>query len=373
MGAYAQAADTLAARGLAVIPCGGGDGKRPLVHWQSLTADDTAANSPAWAKRYKDANVAVLTGPSSLAVVDVDGNSALAEAMERRCGSTPLVTRTPRGGTHLWYRAQGERTATRLDGLTVDVRATGGVVVAPPSVRPDGASYQIVRGSFDDLGRLPTARPGSLPMGGDVEEGGRNITLFMACMEAAHRCESETELLVHAEVLNESRCNPPLPHAEVLSVVRSAWGYTAKGRNWVRGGTGGVLLDVREVDLLLGDPDALCLLAFLRKTHGGTGLRVFPVAAKAMADARTLPGWGWKRIRAAADALVIGGHLRMERRGVGRGVPHLYRLAEGAAEMVPQSANTGREMVPESDTKKLDNPISGSSPKGREAAPGNPS
>jgi hypothetical protein len=352
MGAYAQAADTLAARGLAVIPCGGDDGKRPLVKWETLTAATAAANSSAWAKRYRDANVAVLTGPSSLAVVDVDGNSSLAEAMERRCGPTPLVTRTPRGGTHLWYRAQGERTTTRLYGLAVDVRAQGGVIVAPPSVRPDGGSYEIIRGSFDDLERLPTAHLGSLPIRGDVEEGRRNIALFMEVMAAAHRCESETELLVHAEVLNESRCNPPLPHPEVIGVVRSAWKYTTRGRNWVHGGGGGVLVHHREVDLLLGNPDALCLLVFLRKTHAGTGLEVFPLAAKAMAEARALPGWGWKRIRAAADMLERGGHLLLERRGIGRGLPYLYRLADRAvAEMVPESDNSGREMVPESDSK----------------------
>lgn len=368
MGAFAQSAADLGARGLAVIPCGGGDGKRPLVSWQALTASDTAANSSAWVKRYRDANVAVLTGPSSIAVVDVDGNSALAEAMERRCGSTPLVTRTPRGGTHLWYRAQGERTTTRLDGLTVDVRATGGVVVAPPSVRPDGAGYEIARGSFDDLERLPTARPGSLPMGGDVEEGGRNITLFMACMEAAHRCESETELLVQAEVLNESRCNPPLPHAEVVGIVRSAWSYTTRGRNWVHGGSGGVLVHHREIDLLLGHPDALTLLAFLRRTHADKS-EPFCIASKSMAEANVLPGWSRHRIRDAVEVLVRGGHLLLARQGTSRGNPSLFALPAGSG---PHRTLSGSEVAhTEHNVTRQSYP--GSSPKGREAAPGNPS
>ena len=168
---YASAAAELALRGLTPIPVGGEDGKKPLVKWPRRRL---APESPAikqWAEKFASANVGILTKPSSVTVIDVD-DPGLLPNMEERFGATPLVTRTPSGGGHLWYRAQGEgsRNLRRSEGLPVDVKAggsgQGGFVVVPPSVRPSGPHagkpYRFERGSWDDLRRLPSIRAGSL-------------------------------------------------------------------------------------------------------------------------------------------------------------------------------------------------------------------
>ncbi len=85
----------------------------------------------------------------------------------------PLVTGTPSGGVHLWYRTTGERCQVRLDGLKVDIKGIGGMVVVPPSIRPTGQhagkAYTFVKGSWDDLIHLPTITPGALKTASHVD------------------------------------------------------------------------------------------------------------------------------------------------------------------------------------------------------------
>ena len=87
------------------------------------------------------------------------------EPMRTRFGDTPLITRTPRGGAHLWYRKDGAvRSILGLEGLKVDIRADGGMVLVPPSRNPQsGKAYVFERGSWDDLERLPWFRNEALP------------------------------------------------------------------------------------------------------------------------------------------------------------------------------------------------------------------
>jgi hypothetical protein len=276
-----------------------------------------------WSHQFRDANVGLLTGASGLTVVDLDRPELLPMA-EYRCGPARLVVRSPRG-RHLYYRASGERTTVAVDGVSgFDVRGKNGVIVAPPSVGTEGGIYEFERGSWDEVAHLTAARPGSLPLVRDIAQGSRNATLWRLCMIAARKCETEDELLTHAESLNEGRCSPPLDHKEVRRIAACAWTYEASGRNFVGRGGGG-LVDVREVDLLLRYPDALCMLAFLKKTHAGTGTTSFALAAEAMAKAGTLPGWGRKRIMASVRVLERHDLIHMICKGTGRGKP--YRFA----------------------------------------------
>src|SRR5262245_60514823 len=139
-GAFASAALALHARGLAVLPVGGENGKRPLVkHW-SKWRTQTRETVERLIAQHPEASIAINCGPSRLTVVDADDENALADA-EARFGYSPLVVRTPRGGGHLYYRNAGEGCPTRLrvhEGLNVDIKGRGGYVLAPPSRLPHG-------------------------------------------------------------------------------------------------------------------------------------------------------------------------------------------------------------------------------------------
>lgn len=128
-----------------------------------LDASSDPATITAWFEEWPDANLGLATG-EGLTVIDVDprhdGYASLA-ALEA-AHSPDLVTLevvTQSGGSHLYFAFTGENlsnSAGRLgDGL--DVRNSGGYVVAPPSVGLEGA-YRWVRPQ--DVGLpAPTIKP----------------------------------------------------------------------------------------------------------------------------------------------------------------------------------------------------------------------
>lgn len=246
-GGHGGCAAALSAAGLAVLPVGGEDGKKPLVKWsgrRGLLGSDALAKL---CNKFPTANIGVITGISGVTVVDCDAPEAVA-AMIERCGDTPLKTGTPSGGTHLWYRSSGERCANlRAHGLVVDIKGIGGVVVVPPSVRPSGPyagrSYEFRSGSWADLGNLPTIRPGGLSMAMSTEAdpptrlravklGRRNNMLFRLLLSHARHCDSEDDLQDVAITINADY-DPPLPAAEVRMTAKSAWRYEQDGKNLV--------------------------------------------------------------------------------------------------------------------------------------------
>src|SRR5918997_2419781 len=89
--------------------------------------------------------VGIVTGPvSGVLVLDVDGPEGEEELRKHGHPPTPMV-RTAGGGLHLYFKHpdQEEKTNIRVaPGL--DVKASGGYVVAPPSKGPNGKRYERV-------------------------------------------------------------------------------------------------------------------------------------------------------------------------------------------------------------------------------------
>lgn len=237
---------------------------------------------------------------NDITVLDVDApdERLLSDALSE-FGPTPLVVRSGSGNFQAWYRNNGERRRVRPDPRRpIDILGDG-FVVAPPSRTARGA-YQIISGALDDLVLLPAMRRiERLPEPSNdptplIEVGRRNDTLWRHCMSRAHNCSNITALMEEAVRFNSNECYEPLPDAEVLRVVASAWAKEISGTNWFGRG-GRVVFDTTEVDdILPSDPDAFLLLAILRRHHWG---REF-VIANAMAE--TMPGAGWRRHRLAA-------------------------------------------------------------------------
>src|SRR5262249_26346179 len=129
---------------------------------------------------------------SGVTVVDVDDATGrdLQWALEQ-FGLSPIVVRTGSGTHHIWYRHSGEKRRIRpFRGHEIDILGNG-IVVAPPSTRPDGGAYKCVLGSLADVRRLPPIRraggaaidqpePAVLAatQSGAILEGRRNKALF---------------------------------------------------------------------------------------------------------------------------------------------------------------------------------------------------
>jgi hypothetical protein len=174
--------------GLAIMPlyslnesgactCGKADcpspGKHPLLNGgcnAPLTPEQVASFfNPDFSCTY---NVGISTGPSNLVVIDIDprhGGDESLSALETMLGKLPATVtgETGGGGRHLLFAKPpaGRFTSTAnigkdllgKEGNTgVDIRAEGGLIVAPPSLHKSGRFYRWKPGA--GVGDMPPAQ-----------------------------------------------------------------------------------------------------------------------------------------------------------------------------------------------------------------------
>jgi hypothetical protein len=159
-----EAALAYAERGWPVFPC---KGKKPLTKrgFHDATRDVTAIEQ-AWRKN-PSPNIGMATGDASgIWVLDVDGpaGEASLKALQDHHGTLPptVAGLTGGGGRHLLFRYQGEPIRNTVSGLGegLDVRATGGYIIVPPSIHPEtGAEYQWDAKLHPDLADIADAPP----------------------------------------------------------------------------------------------------------------------------------------------------------------------------------------------------------------------
>ena len=135
-------------------------GKHPRIKWR--VAHDkalTEAELKALWERLPKSNVGIVTGSiSGIAVIDVDGQEGV-ESLKEIGLDIPEMPRTPTsmtggGGYHLIYKMPKDSSLKNVVGLlkNVDIRAEGGMIIAPPSLHISGAKYAWVDGrSFEDI------------------------------------------------------------------------------------------------------------------------------------------------------------------------------------------------------------------------------
>jgi hypothetical protein len=284
-GAFAREAHRLIDVGLAPIPL---DGKAPLVTgFQSWLRPPSRSTVDRWVERFGDKNVGIVTGKASnITVIDYDGANAIDNALSGN--DAAIVVETPSGGAHVYCSFGGEAGSNLRSrhGMQIDIKASGGVVAAPPSLGRGGKVYAFRRGAWDavpqlkpvpaHIARLLGARSSG---GSDIPVGERNDRLFGRLMKDASACGSLEDLRDCAETHN-STCTTPLGLAEVERIVQSVWGYQARGENWAALGSY-ARVGRDEIKFLMDRPHALTLLTYLRAYHaiGHT----FAVAVRPMA------------------------------------------------------------------------------------------
>jgi putative DNA primase/helicase len=185
--------------------------------------------------------VGIVTGPvSGVLVLDVDGPEGEAELQKHGHSVTPMV-RTASGGLHLYFKHPEHhvRTGIRVaPGL--DVKASGGYVVAPPSVGPNGRPYEwIVSPEETELADPPLwlmrllererAKGPAAPVGERIPSGERNDALTSLAGTMRRRGMGEAEILAALQVTNDQRCQPPLEAEEVEKISASVARYEVAG------------------------------------------------------------------------------------------------------------------------------------------------
>lgn len=139
-------------------------GKRPLTKNGCLDATLDENQIRAWWAEFPNANIGIATGKeSNLAVVDIDVHKG-AKSEDLFVGGLgeeiyqTIGIQTGGGGLQFYYLFPADfdlRNSTSQIGKWIDIRGTGGYVVAPPSVHETGNIYIELAENPDDASLLP--------------------------------------------------------------------------------------------------------------------------------------------------------------------------------------------------------------------------
>jgi hypothetical protein len=154
--------------GIAIFPCGAN--KKPLIKWRDFSSCDANAITQWW-EQYPGALPGIDLEKSDLLVLDgdrhggPDGVAALRELLQQQVdfdSRAAPCARTPNDGVHVYLSQNGHELSNRRGRLPdgVDVRGTGGFVIAPYAVLPDGRQYHPVAGKRD---LIEAYRAGTIP------------------------------------------------------------------------------------------------------------------------------------------------------------------------------------------------------------------
>lgn len=222
-------------------------GKDPLTAHGVKDATTNFDQIEKWWTKNPNANVAIACGLVSggLLVVDLDekenGISGLdtLHDWESTNGSLPETVRsiTGKGGSHLLYHIDYEeknRTGL-LDG--VDIRSDNGYIVAPPSIHPNGRSYEWeydpdeyeVADADENVKKLLSVgkkmKLDKFTVPDKIPDGKRNETIHKTACSLQSRGLSDESILAACLAENRAKCDPPLSDDEVEKIVASALKY----------------------------------------------------------------------------------------------------------------------------------------------------
>ena len=229
-----------AAHGWRVFPCKA-LGKAPLTSMGFREASVSEAIIKAWWTKWPDANVG-LPVPEGMVVVDVDSGEGL-EILRSQDLSLPSTVSsfTPRGRHFYYSMPEGVAASPRVGLLpSIDIRAAGSYVIAPPSVGSDGVVYEWDNDLTCDISEAPEwlvemlrhepmkkerVNPDEVLSG--IRKGARDVQIFRYCcrLRSQGLGRKEAEVLACAAA---SACDPPMDKEIALRKVEQAWRYPGK-------------------------------------------------------------------------------------------------------------------------------------------------
>lgn len=228
--------ELLHAAGVRGLPVESRGKKATMADWPTNAVFDVAE----WERWLAAGKNIGLTPPANILVIDEDvkdeGPANMA-SWEAEHGSLPetLTVKTPSGGQHRVFRLPKGVTVKNSVGVLpgVDIRTSGGYVVAPPS-ETDKGKYK-----FTSLAPIADAPPALIelltsgrardkPVGADspvFPTGQRNAGLTSIAGRLRRSGHGYDEIIALLEAANSQRCQPPLTDDEVETIARSVCNY----------------------------------------------------------------------------------------------------------------------------------------------------
>lgn len=217
-------------------------GKHPIYSNWAKKASTSEEEIIAEYKKHPHANIGFATGDNYF-VLDIDhgGYESLKEYGELK---KTLSVRTGSGGSHHYYLMPERINIPNKVGILkgVDIRANGGLVVAPGSIHKSGNYYEwiddIEMATPDEwlVDLILNKRTSFKEIPDVIEEGSRNAV--MASMAGALRRKGLSFDGILAALLaeNNTRCYPPLSDSEVETIAKSICRYKLEdpitGEEW---------------------------------------------------------------------------------------------------------------------------------------------
>ena len=153
-----QTALAYAKQDIRVIPIKQGEKRPPMQGWQNAATSDPTTIRTWFEGQFKDCGLGIATGEFRnryLIVIDIDdrpefsGSDTLKD-LEQLHGQLPDTVEviTGSGGRHIYFLTDApiRNEASGRLGQGIDVRGIGGQVLAPPTIHPNGKTYEWVEG-----------------------------------------------------------------------------------------------------------------------------------------------------------------------------------------------------------------------------------
>jgi hypothetical protein len=225
-------------------------------HPRTLNGVKDATTNPdtisRWWGMWPESNIGIATGEASgFDCLDVDpragGDVALTELIEKH-GDLPktCTVRTGGGGYHLLFAHSGiqfKNSASDI-GEGLDIKTTGGYIVAAPSLHVSGKRYEWTdtiapadwpTWMLEELTKPKPKREGKgceklkafvfTAEGPPITEGKRNKKLFGICSRMRGDGMNQEQIERAALEINAARCQPPMDDEEVLGIAESVMRY----------------------------------------------------------------------------------------------------------------------------------------------------
>jgi len=231
--------------GWAAFPC---NGKIPATPNGFKNAVKTESEYQDLVKKYPGANIGIATGAfSNIFVLDVDvkhdaGGDKTLKGLVDKYGELPKTVEasTWSGGRHYYFNIPSYGIGCRTNFLPgLDIRGTGGYVVAPPSI-VEGKPYAWI----NEPGTLPVADAPEWLLGilkdkvaqpamsdGLILSGNRNQELTRRAGKMRNAGMELSDIYMSLLKINAAKCSPPLPEKEVRTISESVAKYEAGNTN----------------------------------------------------------------------------------------------------------------------------------------------
>jgi putative DNA primase/helicase len=228
-------------------------GKHPRTKNGVHDASTDEVKIRRWWEIWEDANIGVASGKEAgFFLLDIDprnGGDETLTALNHKHGRLPetRTAETGGGGVHLLFKYPDfpMKNSTGDLGPGLDIKSDGGSIVVAPSLHPSGKRYRWCNCApiadapewFLQLLRdtaLKSYAIGHGQIGETIPEGRRNITLTSLAGTMRRRGLIAAEIEPSLLVVNERRCDPPLPEDEVREVAVGVCRYEPSRKDALR-------------------------------------------------------------------------------------------------------------------------------------------